>query len=928
MQSQAPPLPHHPQPHFYRAPTLDFNFEPGHGERRALGDGYCCVFDTLASAGDDASRAAENVILIGSHRAILIYKVGKDKLDLLGRLDGLRGDVVSAKVLPCSSRHDPLRTSRPLIALIIHGPKVESQSREQSRPGTSHSGEVEFDPSGSTLRALAAADVANSVQRYQPETHYQTTVEIYSLRKRTRVATLYRSPPLRVETPTGASMMSPPLPVGDLSLQANGRFVIVVSGTSGEVYVFEAVRNEGPNSSQKFRCLAKTWTAIPPKKARSWSSSSASSEGDSQQDISPTRTATSDAPVVTLSHRWLAIVPPTPSSRSTIHGQVDITPSKYKPPGLTSHTAPSQPPVTCELDIMEGESILNKVARDVTQEFMKGARWVGDHGMQAWKNYWNRPAEANPQAGPNYQASYQGPTQTPPQPTFPPTHAHDERTPRVDNRPILISILDLEKLSASQDTKPSVALQPVATFAIPLGCSFLSFSPSGLHLLTASAKGDVQHVWDLKRAVHVKAGLASSPESSLAELKPTVRQIVRSTRMTVANIVDVIWTIPRGERFAVVTDRGTVHIFDLPPAAFRWPPPRPRLQPSVEPGQSNTSSAAFNTLEAPASKSVFGAAINMVNGNAQPLLAAVRGRPSISNPFGRIGGFGLTAGASAKGGKVVAAGLSKSVGAAAGTVNNLRFRGENRLHVPGSAHKVTRGCVRWLSGKDQNSIAVTGGGILRIHGVRESKNSGGGKRRLSVLGGRPLELKLPDLSEQSTMHGKIDQTGETEQTGEPESLQGFWSLMNTPTRRPRSARDNAHPLSHAEIDTAPPYQPFHTDRRIHLHLYDTDTTVNDSQHLNDSSSWVFGEPIPTTRISVGSAAQDDETASGMEALPGQMENLISLEGNEEGGQQLVVTTRRKRGKKGEPWASGTGAGEEEEIFEDDYAIVDYADERV
>nr|GFD59083.1 hypothetical protein [Tanacetum cinerariifolium] len=57
-------------------------------------------------------------------------------------------------------------------------------------------------------------------------------------------------------------------------------------------------------------------------------------------------------------------------------------------------------------------------------------------------------------------------------------------------------------------------------------------------------------------------------------LGPHVRQVARFTRITVANVVDVAWSAPRIDKVAVVTDKGTVHMFLMPASAFQWPPHR------------------------------------------------------------------------------------------------------------------------------------------------------------------------------------------------------------------------------------------------------------------------------------------------------------------------------------------------------------------
>ena len=922
--SQSPPLPHHPQPHFYGAPDPDFMMTQARGEERTPSREGCCVFDSLASAGDAAVSLAENVLLLGSERSLEVYRVEKNKCSLLGRLEGLRGTVLDAKILPCTLKKDPLQTLRPLVAVVVHGPLQdhepnEKSQREESRPKTSNSNDPEFDPSSSMLEAIYSTNPTPSQPftsqppTLQPTMCYQTGVEIYSLSNRKHVATLLKSPIAKADAPYRNHSLTAPPPIGNLSVQAKGRFIIVSSGDSGEVYIFEVTQNKKEDATEAFRCVGKTWTSIPVRKSRSWSSSSTSSEVESTQDASPARAVQHETPMVSLSHRWLAIVPPIPSSRSTIHATALLT-AGQKPPGLTSHTGQSQPQVTCELDIPARDSVLDKMARDATQGVIRGARWISDQGMHAFKNYWYKPTETDSQL-----SMYQNglPMAQQPQQNFPPTHAHDNQTNRANNQPILVSILDLEKLSNSQETKTAVALQPVSTFGLPDGCSFVSFAPNGLSLLTASAKGDVQHVWDLMRMVHGTSGPGNSIEGSSIN-RGVVRQVAQFTRLTVATIIDIAWTEPRGERLAIVTDRGTVHIYDLPASAFQWPPSRRVARTTTGSGVLNEASSEPGTpaISAP-NTSTYSTAMSMVSGTTQPFLAVVRGRPSsIANPFTGFGGLNLTAGAGTKGTKVVAAGISKSVGAATGTVNTLRHIGENRLHIPGFSRVITAGCIRWLSGKDRGLIAIVGGGILRLHNVRQSINANPGKRRPSVLGDRPIELSIPD----ARGHVLPRPTRQRPLSQEETPLVGsHWPTANTALQPHRPGRGETHPLSFAEIETNAPYQPFHTDRRINLHVY-ASTNEIDIHHLHDRSPWAFGEDIPTVQISAGSTDSDEH--EGMDALTSQMENIVRLEGHTDHGQQVVVTTRRRRGKKGE------SDGQEEDFFEDDCEVVDFATERV
>lgn len=915
---QAPPLPHQTQAHFYGAPEIDFGVHPPRSDTNA-GDRFCCVFDSLPGAGDEGSGVTENVLLVGSEHELHVYRVDKKNFDRIGRLKELRGSVHAAKILPSVSRNDPLHAFRPLIALVVHGPCNANEPENLSRPGTSHSEDAIFDPSGSMLQTLHNADVAVSI----PKLLYQTTVEIYSLRKGQHIATLFRSPKVEVDVPRGGAGSTDCPPVGNLSIQAKGKFLVIGSGTSGELYIFDAKNGNADDPASHFKCLGKVWTRVSSKKTRSLSISSSSSEADNLHGVTAAKFKQPDIANFSLSHRWLAIVPPSPSAQATLHGTVDSVRSQ-KPPGFVSHTSPAEPPITCDLETPDGESVLSKVARDVTQEFIKGARWVGDQGKQAWNNYWTKAPEPHPI--PSYPpANHSRWDPNPPQ-MFPPTHANDEISNRPGSQPALVSILDLERLSTAQNFKPAAALQPIATFSLSYGCSLVSFSPTGLSILTASAKGDVQHIWDLLRVIHGDTGLAITKDRA-SEKRASVREIARFTRMTVAKIIDVVWKEPKGERFAIVTDRGTVHIFDMPTSAFQWPPPRRTKRSASLPSNPSPSHNNLDNVTPPVpASSTLSAALDLVTGKTQPLLAAVRGRPTnIGNALAGLGGLAFTAGAGAKSGKAVAAGFNKSVGAATGTVNTIRHLGENRLALPGSPFAVVPGCVRWLSGKDQGLIVVTGGGLLRIHSIRQSTNQKAAKRRPSVLGGKPIEFSLLSAS-----HGSKKAILNDDPAIDPEldktssSPHGYW-IPYIADAAPNPPKTVAHPLSCAEIETNAPYQPFHTDRRVNFFIYNEPNLSSDPhRQVEDPAPWAFGEEIPATKIGVGSASTVDEDSHNP---PAPMENFISIEGNDEEGRQIVVTTKRKRGVKRGPTRDDDGETEEE-FFEDDCEVVDFAEERV
>jgi len=794
-----PPQPHQPQAHFYRAPEIDFG-----AARPQLDDTWplkasCCMLDSLATAGDEGQRAIEDIILIGFEHCLEIYSVDKSKPTRIGLLDGLRGLVLGAKILPAPSRNDPLRSLRPLVAVVIHGLYEPSNPETESRPSTSHSQDSVFDPSGSMLHALHATDIGIA----GGPAYFQTTVDVYSLKAKRYLATLLRTPQVRAEVSQDLRSGWTAPPAASLTIQASSKFIVAGSGASGELFIFGSGSGGSEGTPITFKCLGKFWTRTSQQRSRSLSVSSDSPQARNPSSPSPRRGDRLDAPIFNLNHRWLAVVPPLSSAQKTMHATIDGEQFPQKVPGLTSHAAPSEPPITCETDTPEAESLLNRVARDVTQELMKGARWVGGQGMQAWNNYWSKPPDRN---NPTFSSSYTTRPSSMPQaqPSFPPTHADDTLPAPKSSQLTSVSLLDLEKLVEGQRLKPDKSLQPIATFSVPHGCSFVSFAPSGLYLLTTSTKGDVQQVWSLLRMVHGEA--VHGVIRDIDGRAPFVREVKRFTRMTEASIVDVVWAQPRGEKLAVVTNRGTVHIYDIPPASYQWPAPRRVLRPGTSgavgtgPTSLGHHSDAATHPEQPESR--ISAAFNVVAGRTQPLFAAVRGRPtSAGSALAGWRGLAIPAGAGATSGKAVTAGFNKSVGAATGTVNSLRHLGENRIPLPTSPSPVLPGCVGWLGRRNQGFIAILGGNVAKIHRVTQSTNPKAGKRRSSVAANKSLKFTIPaSATPLRRPHAGSGTVIDKQKQNLSASPGGFWQASNQ-THQTAGKSQVPHPLSCAEIET-------------------------------------------------------------------------------------------------------------------------------
>ncbi|EAW23451.1 uncharacterized protein NFIA_021600 [Aspergillus fischeri NRRL 181] len=821
------PLPHLPQPHFYGAPDIDL--PPFTGSNRAAGDeGYSfCCFDTLSGPAFKSSKMGGTVLLVGTDGALDVLAIEDRRTRLVGKLSGLRGRVIEAKILASTSSNDPFISSRPHVAIIIHGPCASSEDEGRTSSAGSETNEI---PPSQTGRPPPGE---KRVSKDEPKL-YQTRAEIYSLRSGDQIATLFTTKPTPCfENIPGLPALAPS-PIGNLKLLVSGNHIVLASGVSGEV--------------------------VP---------------------------------------------------ASLIQGKAF---------GLETRSPPAKPPVTSATDVGEGESLFDKVARGVTQELVRGARWMGDQGLQAWNNYWNKDQSQSTSSrrSPNFmdlpQQGYS---------LFPPTHAQETQTTS-PAEPDSVSILDLRRLDDGGEARNAM-LNPIATFQVPNGCSFLSFSPNGLMLLTASKKGDVQYVWDLMQARHCRAGVFFSEDSTSPSAN--VRQVARFARLTTSSIVDVIWSPPSGDRLAVITRKGTVHVFDLPRSAFQWPPFR-RARPQPPKSQANNSPTDEAT-DRGAVTNPLSAAFKLVGGKTQPILAAVRGRtPSAGSAFPAVGAFAIPSAAGVRSGRAVAAGLSKSMGAATGTVNTLRHAGENRLHLSGLARDPAASRVVWISNKGQPFLGVVDNGFFRLYRVKRSMSSHRNRQLQSVIGNKEIEYKLP-ANLQIPCGPLLIGTFAHEHT-----VSAILTLPSSNSRPHTTSKIRCQPLSQAEIETNAPYQPFHTDHRVNLFVFSNENEVCDPLTYGPGGQWIFGDCISLTKLHVrpfsaggGTGDEDDIVHEQHHGYGGEMENLISL-GNSTGNvEEVVITTRRKK-RHSMAVSTAPGAGVDDGFFEDDCEVLDFARDRV
>lgn len=923
------PLPHLPQAHFYGAPDINLGLGDWPNVHNNDDAEQFKSFDRIPTTDGSGQVDTMPCLLIGSSGRLDVLAVEADKLRMICRLQKIRGDVLGAKILPLECVPTSYSSTSPLIVVLTHGPRVDNDEEQRESSSGSDDSEAMFDKKQTP---------APSHHTSLPD--FQTRVDVFSIATKERVDTLFVSRPTPSLPGIRGYSPSPPPPVGELSICCSGKFIALASATSGEVFVYNA-------SEIGFRCLAKLWTTTQSRDFRKYSSSSGSADSDASPADQSRGQQTYPLPLLSLNGRWLAIVPPSSPSRPSINGVLPPSVLGRRVLGLDRLNAPSKPPATCIIESPDAESILNRVARGVAKEVVKGAKWLGEQGMQTWHNYWNRDASPpqssaiNSRFPPAHETMYN---------IFPPTHAPEARSPT--NEPDVVSIFDMLHLERLGAGKAVDIIPTVATFQPPGGCSFLSFAPTGLTIMTATRKGDIQYIWDLMQISHVRAAslVSTNPASVDGDMTNStlkVRQIAKYARLSSSSIVDVLWTDPLGDRFALLTRNGTIHIFDLPQSAFQWPPPRKVSRaPPQSPGLSPARASDFD-----ATSGVLASAMKFA-GKTQPILANLRGRaPSIGATFSGVGGSGMgfASATGVRGGKAVAAGLSKSVGAASDTVTHLRHAGDNRVHLNGLAKDPRPNQIAWIKLRGELAVGALDGGVLRTFKLK----------RREIGGKQSVKIKVSVIDARSATERAIPSLEQLFRSSEPETdFRRSRSKMNKQT----SILHATHPLSRAELETNAPYQPFHSDRRVTLFVYKANgnaevdliggsftsspsrfsSEVSSQQTANKTSQWVFGNEISTTKLTLRVFVEDDNGHGDSQAETGQLsagqsstiirqtQATQNTSNPEDPIEQIVITTRRKKNKV--PLGDRPGLNgdllEDDGFFEDDCEVLDWAGDRV
>ncbi|PHH49638.1 hypothetical protein CFIMG_006561RA [Ceratocystis fimbriata CBS 114723] len=985
------------QAYYYGAPDMDI--DPTQQGLRAGDRGYHYGFDAFPRRNIDgpATFATDTAILAGYEGGLEVYALTKRSVEPCYELSGLRGGVINAKLLPWATNGDQERY--PMAVVVIHGPMVPEKQITQSP----------FSLNNAPARGDTRVDGSPIKIGY-----YQTSVEVYSLKTNERIDVLLKLPPIPISPaiPITSELFEPPPPAGLLTLRADSGYIAVSSGSSGEVWVFSHIshvqalgtrshvhraheaggqfhspesgtRPHVHESGSQFGCLAKLWTAVQQRLR-----TDAVDETSKAQMQVPVGRTSNLQPILALNGRWLAYCPPSPSSQLPIKAEIAV-PLLGKAPGVHQATPSQVPTPFTGVDQPLDGGFMNKFMRETTQELIHGAKWVGQQGINVLQSYWSKPNSTATMARspPNqtWGSSYPPKTGLP----FPPTHGAS--TPVSTKEPGIVCLIDLENLGNMAN------IHPFSTFLLAGGCSYLAFSPTGLSLFTASTKGDVQAVWDLMRTQHTKSSLiqisggsgtgnsGSAGGSGITGVH--IRQIAQFSRLTEARIIDVSWTKPNGEEIAMVTERGTVHLLDMPCSAFSWPPPRRRAESRYGYASSVAGDGTGSSAVSLASNAIGAALVA-----ARPLMNRPR-RSSANVQASNNSSSSHFVESASQGGRMIAASISSSIGKTGHAINQLRQNAENRVAIPSmsSSRPPVPGCAAWVARNGHNALFVASNGLVRTFpskSRRMSTPAATASASVSNKGRYPRDSTayrdlvmptLPDNHISDYVKNLVfaedelvmsDHEMEAGNRGLADNRRV--SCFERPTLRPTVQAT----IPEAEIESSAPYQPFHTDRRISLYEYHmkndaavastalafTKTGLEDKNHGHEkaarkkrsaaasappahaphepsthlsipqmthsaptNSVWVFGQPLATTRLDLGAPeGLDDDMIASLEDHRALPASAMERTMQQIGrDEQILITTRRRRGVRND-----IGASEDDGFFEDDCEVLDFADQRV
>ncbi|KAK3116021.1 hypothetical protein LTR53_004081, partial [Teratosphaeriaceae sp. CCFEE 6253] len=791
-------------------------------------------------------------------------------------------------------------TLRPLVAVLVHGP-------------------IEREDGGGDNRSKASL--------------YQTTVEVYSLQTQKHVDTLYRSTTARMEEPVVGHLSLPPKPVGELSLDAAGKFITLSSGKSGEVFVFTSNVQAG-DEALSFRCIAKYWTSLQTRQEAP-RPPSANGNTTSESDL------VSRIPLTSLSARWLAVVPPYTSPGSSVQGSPKLAEGIPQAYGIGTHAAPLQPPLTCEVAGIDVEGTLSWLSRKAAQGLVTASQRGYEMSVQGWKEL-THPSPPSSHAKSNSESNI-----------FPPTNAPADDPRRLAKEPALVSIVDLQKLLVAEEQKAKQAPPPLATFALVEGCNFVSFSSDGLRLLTSNRKGEASSLWDLGHVAHGSLAPSSDDEGA-AESVPHVKLLHRIARSSPSVIVDSAWSRD-GDWVALLTAHGTVHLHEVPLTASRKRRRRPTLSAAAAPDKAEASVSLSHGISPPSNGFLGG-----LRSWSQQLSTQVHTAKTTYGLPTTFAGFRETAAAARTAGqRAVSRGLAQGFTAAKGGVGDMWHAEDNKIRLKSLPEGAARrGGMRWVQKQGGASLALVVGGAAQIYPVQRVVRRKGD----AVVSGLKRDKYAKNLVLPRISTARDGGAGGKASLCAKEGVHGFWSLRAATTGTEgglggRVVAAKAAGTHTNEVETNPAYCPFHVDPRVGIYAFEESAYASQvnlhedavravkrrghgpatNEENVDSEPWLSGGPLPAG-VKLNERARDEVPRPRGLLLPGlgmgdegdgedeeddaaaMIESRLSLHpaSEGEGGQEIRVQSRRARRGGGRRYAErGYGDGDVDVDVDDD-----------
>jgi hypothetical protein len=242
------------------------------------------------------------------------------------------------------------------------------------------------------------------------------------------------------------------------------------------------------------------------------------------------------------------------------------------------------------------------------------------------------------------------------------------------------------------------------------------------------------------------------------------------------------------------------------------------------------------------------------------------------------------------------------------------------------------------------------GGIVRFYSIKNRRADRPVDKQKASRGARYAEFRIPNLPDfqfAPEITRDLNQVGDLELT-ERDIEESRWKMGHSPSPAPQF-RGTESSIPQAEIESNAPYQPFHTDRRVGLHVYSHDEAplpspsvsallsppgladeVKSSPANKSTGAWSFGGPIKTTKLDVGPPHNPDDDlddSADHRALPSSaIERVLRVTDSTEEMEQIVITTRRRKGVSRS--SESVRNVDEEGFFEDDCEVLDFASQRV